>query len=88
MKKAYAKPEIMFESFTISTNIAAGCTYKSGLSVSEQNCGYLFGGDRGSKMIFLTYSADDTGCKTVVPDGYNGMCYHNPSDGFENIFNS
>ena len=28
MKKIYSKPEIMFDSFTLTTNIAAGCGKK------------------------------------------------------------
>ena len=72
MKKNYSKPEIMFESFTMSTNIAAGCQDK----VETQSvgvCGIDFDGD----MIF---TAGVTLCKEVVEDGTGGFCYHNPSD--------
>lgn len=72
MKKKYIKPEIMFESFTLSTNIAGDCTQPNSLQ-SENVCGLDFGGD----IIFLT---GVTGCELQfeTDDGSSGVCYHNP----------
>lgn len=82
MKKAYIAPEIMFEDFTISTNIAAGCEAKSDLLAGGQ-CGFKW----GKKVIF---TEQVLGCtvKVVPGDGnYDGLCYHNPSEDY-NVFNS
>lgn len=81
MKKAYSKPDIVFENFSLSTNIAAGCEYST--NFARDVCGFKFGPD----MIFLEKI---TGCTEKVVDGdgqFNGICYHNPSDD-NNIFSS
>ena len=83
MRKAYVKPEIMFESFTLSTNIAAGCEYKNGLHARDF-CGYQteFG------VVFTdSVPTGDKGCKYVQPDNNDTLCYHVPNDS-NNIFNS
>jgi len=74
MKKTYTKPEIMFESFSFSTNIAGDCGILYGVS-AENVCGLDFGGD----MIFVD---GVQGCQmTLIPDdGTSGVCYHNPYD--------
>ena len=77
MKKNYSKPEIVFESFTLSTNIAAGCEIKHPLPTSGQ-CGIEFDGD----VIFV-----EGACPDPVVDGTGGFCYHNPSD-LDRMFNS
>lgn len=83
MKKKYSKPEIMFESFTLSTNIAGGCVQSTH---EDQGCGRLFS---NGEVVFMI---DSTGCATkVVPDqDGDGMwgtyCYHNPTG--QNLFNS
>lgn len=82
MKKAYTAPEIMFEDFTISTNIAAGCEAKSDLQAGGR-CGFKW----GKKIIFVD---ETTGCSVEVVSGdgnYDGLCYHNPSEDY-NVFNS
>lgn len=72
MKKTYSKPEIVFESFTLSTNIAGDCeskidTFKAG------DCGIQF----GNEVLFLTGVA---GCKDpVTTDGEYGLCYDIPT---------
>lgn len=81
MKKIYSKPEIMFESFAMSTSIAAGCEKKVNTYAADQ-CGIPW---EGSPNIFL---ADIAGCKVQYgADGEGGICYHNPSDD-NNLFNS
>ena len=82
MKKLYSKPEIMFENFTLSTNIAAGCEVKTNLQ-AEGGCGYQ--PPRQNKVIFTN---ELQGCTTTQADGlYNGICYDTPSENY-NLFNS
>ena len=78
MKKTYSKPDIFFEDFSLSTNIAAGCelypTEYAGDSFVVE-----FGGD-----ILLS----DKPCDKIIQDGeneYNNLCYHVPFDDF-NVF--
>lgn len=82
MKKVYEKPKIMFESFTLSTNIAGDCDHQTSLQTAGF-CGLDFGGD----IVFLT---NVTGCEEQyeADDGsFNGICYHNPTE-TTNLFNS
>lgn len=85
MKKFYTKPEIMFESFTLSTNIAGDCEEKTHLP-SNNTCGLDFSG----LVVFLEGM---NGCKDIQVDNvggdgdYNGLCYHVPA-GDKNLFNS
>ena len=82
MKKAYSKPEIMFDDFSLSANIASVCEEKVG-SPTEYTCGLKYG-------MSTIFTQDSTGCKTKVDDGsgkYNGLCYHIPSEDY-NVFNS
>lgn len=84
MKKTYQKPQILFESFCLSTNIAGSCELTTNLP-SPYSCPYNAGSDRNPNMIFMTR---ETGCNYTPPDGtYNGHCYHNPTDS-KNMFNS
>lgn len=80
MKKVYEKPEIVFDCFTLSTNIAAGCKFKTNLQVVDATgCGY---GDR-TGVIFTSA----INCEYQEVDGdYNGICYHVPTG--NSLFNS
>lgn len=84
MKKVYEKPQFMFESFEMSTNIASGCqhtnvTYSSG----QTGCGYKVG--RFDDMIVFT---TEVNCESTYDDGkFNEICYHVPTAG-NTIFNS
>lgn len=72
MKKTYVKPEVYFENFELSTNIAAGC----GASYNHSNtnfgngnqCYLIYGTDR----VFLSAAA---GC-TLTDFDDNQFCYH------------
>lgn len=85
MKKVYAKPEIVFENFSLSTNIAANCeipvrTFNAG------GCGYAYEGGNGETMF--TAQAGTNVCNIPVNDDEsNGYCYHTPVEG-NNMFNS
>lgn len=85
MKKAYTQPEIVFEAFSLSENIAASstnCSRKLEL-LAEGVCGYQF----GSKVIFTMTTE---GCKVKIQDGsllFDGLCYHIPNED-NKLFNS
>lgn len=82
MKKVYSKPEIMFDDFSLTTCIAAGCEEKI-QGPTQGNCGLKW----GQTTIF---TQDSTGCQTKVADGspmYGNLCYHNPDQKY-NVFNS
>lgn len=87
MKKAYVKPEIMFESFVLSTNIAGDCETITSLQV-EGSCGY----ETRDGVVFIDMTM---GCNVGVPKNEaeddwiynNSVCYHVPID-TKNLFNS
>lgn len=83
MKKKYTKPVIVFEDFSLSTSISAGCESQPTTSTDFNTCGVLFGED----IIFVSGLG---GCQVQVVEGTedaDGTCYHNPSDE-KNIFAS
>lgn len=80
MKKVYSKPQIVFESFALSQNIAANCEYtKDDPKLYYTGMGFAF--------------TDEANCEYSVPnqvggDGeYNGICYHVLADNI-NVFAS
>lgn len=84
MKKAYCKPDILFEDFSLSTNIAGDCDVKTN-TPSANSCGL----DLSGVEVFLSFCGD---IKVDAIDGgadgeYNGVCYHVFSNG-NNLFNS
>ncbi len=83
MKKAYSAPDILFESFTLSTHIAGDCEPPY-VNATEGACGVP---GTGGVMLFTVGLGD---CTSPGPDTYetnDGFCYHNPSDD-KNLFNS
>ena len=79
MKKTYEKPQIMFDNFELSQDIAAGCKIIIA-NQAENECGYpTRNGD-----LFTT---EISGCTYKQPDLYDGICYHVPVD-TSNLFNS
>lgn len=83
MKKMYSKPEIVFENFAISTNIAAGCYYKT-KNPAENTCGY---DDGRNGRIFTSDVGGTNGCTYTQPDNNESLCYHVPNEDYD-IFNS
>ena len=91
--KKYTKPMIVFESFTLSTNIAGDCEEKI-KTFSEGECAYKvqFG---KTEVSFFTSEINACGTTEVsnntglLFDGlqYNGFCYHVPEESY-NLFNS
>ena len=72
MKKTYAKPQIVFESFQLTANIAGDCNIRPNIT-NEATCGY---NDNGW-IVFQ----NDAVCNVLAgPDGkHNGLCYHVPT---------
>lgn len=70
MKKTYVKPEVYFENFELSANIATGCGRP--LGHTKDTCRDIFGGN--AEFAF------GSGCGFNVEDPQNGYCYHNPLD--------
>ena len=79
MKKAYSKPEIYFDSFELSANIAAGCEVIT-KNQTQGTCAYVVAG----KSFFVEIAA----CTTTPQDNeLNNLCYHVPAEEY-NLFNS
>lgn len=80
MKKTYSKPDIVFESFSLCTSIAAGCE-----APVESDGTVKFG-----RVSLFTNELEACGRKPnqdgAFPE-YNGLCYHNPSETY-NAFTS
>jgi hypothetical protein len=75
MKKTYSRPDIWFEDFSLSTNIAAGC--EATPFDHSEGCGVKI----NRVDILFSDSFGDT-CNVKIIDGdpnYNGLCYHNPT---------
>ena len=94
MKKTYTKPEISFESFLMSTNIAGDCEAKPDNQSNFDSCGMVF-------APYVVFGSDLGGCTTssgnlipfpVAPNTgtivkNDTVCYHVPAES-SNIFNS
>lgn len=79
MKLTYEAPEILFEDFSLSASIAAGCEFKTSLQ-GENQCGYMMEGD-------VVFDTGISGCKYTPVPGDNTVCYHNPYDS-NNLYTS
>lgn len=87
MKKKYTAPGIYFESFSLSAAVTTNCD-----TVIDTQSLNMCGVDTGIQYIFF-----DTmnSCKTELgafplakeDDGFNGLCYHVPTEG-NRLFNS
>lgn len=87
MKKTYTKPEIFFESFTLSTNIAADCEEIFSL-MAQDICGIPNENGIPNKDIFnLTVVGTQCDVHGYGNEQYNGLCYHVPTEA-HNLFNS
>lgn len=84
MKKIYSKPEIMFEDFSLSASIAAGCERIIDTK-SIDVCGIP---GTGSVVIFNP-DVSGSDCTDFYGNDYkhDGFCYHLPENG-PNLFSS
>ena len=90
MKKIYSKPEIVFENFALSENIAnAGCEVKTN-TPAQGTCGIPWGTGTLFLDIVGSLCTEDEAVESFGGDGeFNGLCYHTFSnDGAYNLFNS
>lgn len=83
MKKSYNKPDILFESFALSVDIAGGCE-----RIIE---GHL-GGQCALELVGVgnVFTEEVGACTVKVDDGSelaDGFCYHVPMAD-RNLFNS
>ena len=88
MKKTYVKPEILFEDFTLSTNLAGNCEMKTETAMMG-SCGITSTGVEGG-FVFTGLIEGCTFDVEVVNgnDGqYDMLCYHVPVNPAA-IFNS
>ena len=75
MKKTYCKPQIIFEDFELTANIANGCRHSAGHN--RTSCGYTV---PGIGKLF-TGSVTIGSCNIqVYTDGAYGLCYHLPME--------
>lgn len=84
MKKTYTKPQVTFEGFSLSTNIAGGCERLVN-NPTMGTCGIP--GSDGVSLFSATVGGCDFDWESAFGDNYDGFCYHNPSD-TNNLFNS
>lgn len=89
MKKKYTKPQIYFEDFSPSTNIAADCESIVG-NASKGTCAVIgtggiaiFDGNVGGGKVCAFTPAD----LEQEADKWDGFCYHVPTE-YNNLFNS
>lgn len=82
MKKAYEAPAILFEDFSLSTSISAGC--EKIINPLLYTCGVTYPG------IGVIFVEGNTGCVVKMKDTFktaDGYCYHVPTED-KNLFNS
>ena len=86
MKKIYSKPEIIFEDFTLSENIAGDCEGIVG-NPAKGTCAYLSSGGIATftdSVDACDFTPADMGS---TDDRWDGFCYHVPIE-TNNLFNS
>lgn len=71
MKKQYVKPELYFEDFELSANIAAGCIKAT--NYAAYVCTYETGGEK----VFS--GGEDSECTVTPENGAPSLCYDNPT---------
>lgn len=100
MKKAYNKPEIIFEDFSLSTNIAGDCDVIDGVNAAYGSCGIELPGigivfvtgvcerkeNDPDNLVYVTVTGSD-GSYSPNIGPYDSICYHVPQQN-NNLFNS
>lgn len=74
MKKTYVKPQVYFEDFQLSANIAGNCAIKT--MHAETECKW-FKNVEGVGKVFIS---KELGCEYFGNDGDYSVCYHVPVD--------
>lgn len=82
-KKAYSRPELIYESFALSQDISSGC--EAIAMFGENVCPVIYKGkDNFQLSIFQTKAF---GCEYCPPNPDDFICYHAPSE-MNNVFAS
>lgn len=82
-KREYSKPVFIYESFTLSQNIASGC---EGIAIfGEKACPVLFKADGISDVALFHGMAEN--CQWSPDNADDYICYHAPSE-MNNVFSS
>ena len=88
--KKYTKPMIVFESFTLSTNIAGDCEIFNNNNPSKGTCAYIVKFGKGETHFFTSSIgaciAQEQDDGSFVING-NTFCYHVPDESYT-LFNS
>lgn len=73
MKKVYSEPDILFESFALTTNIAAGCELQP--NTNTEKCGVKY---TAELILFNSSVAKDCNRSPgqTGNDYYDQFCYH------------
>ena len=88
MKKTYSKPDIAFESFSLSTSIAGNCEVKTDTKAGGE-CAYPMDG-LGNVFLTTIHACRVVGGTPITDEQslvFNGFCYHVPTEN-RNLFNS
>lgn len=94
--KKYTKPMIVFESFTLSTNIAGDCEVKATGPTGNfhvAGCGIIWNTTNweGTPVVEQLFTTSWNGCDSYPPEAddgeYNSYCYDVPIE-TNNVFNS
>ena len=87
MKKAYIQPQIIFENFSVSTNIASDCEVPFNLAAKDICAIPDANGLPGMGIFNVTVAGTLCGVNGTGNEVYNGFCYHVPTE-TNNLFNS
>lgn len=85
VKKSYNKPEIYFESFSLSTSIASGCEVPFTLA-AKNICGIPDENGTGERIFDTSITSTCTTSGTGI-EKFDGFCYHIPTE-TNNLFKS
>ena len=76
MKKTYVKPEVYFEDFQLSANIAGNCGTIS--NAAAYVCPITV--DVAGFGTVTAFQTKESGCSWTPPSNYDGICYQPPAD--------
>jgi hypothetical protein len=80
MRKTYSKPDIHFDNFALSTNVAANCEFQTPLPRADE-CGIPY-------FNWIVFQSELQGCNKISESGiWDSMCYHQPTE-TNNLFTS
>lgn len=81
-KRHYEKPKMFYEDFELAQSIAGGCEAIANMAKEICSVTVDFAG-----MPVNVFTEAIIGCSYTEVDGWQGICYHAPSD-MNNVFSS